>query len=575
MKKRSDHILGFFIFIISFFWFKIFTSHLITFRFDHEPVLLYTKEYLLEHFTSYGGIAELFAQFISQFYINPWLGSLAVTLVVMTLVYRSFSISRNSAAPGILLWILSLALFSFSKGALVHIIALNMVLSAIDDQEVLKKNSKGLWWRRFITLPILILTAGSWAWLYVLVIVFRDAFGERQFSGKLHFFIGYAAVLGLIAQRLVWTMTINGMLFGTLPFDTIWGIAFFLTSFVVFLYDRIPKKENTVFDAFNAFAAVVILVAISIINLNDSERISERWRMFIKNERFENIIKEAKKKEPENRIQTLYVNYALAQEGRLMEDMFAFPQAYGPDGLLPNPHRGKTTRNINEFWFIGHFYYEIGYIDKAHRIAVDELVFSGVTPSYTKLMVKCLLADGHIVAAKKYLTLLNHTLFHRKWAKTYLTMLENPQVLKQAFSDVKKFEPKRTRIISYSPADNLLSVLEQQPLNPLAFNYLCAYSLLKKQPAFLVDNVWVLAELGYKELPKHYQEALMIYQLDHPDEKIDLEGMKVNQECVKAFYSFGAQFSNDKQPVLTNYSKTYKNMYLLYWFFTDFSRGEV
>ena len=573
MKKRPNNIIGFFIFIISFFWFRLCNAHLITFRFDHEPVLLYTKEYLLEHVASYGGSAELFAQFVSQFFIDPWLGSLALALVIMTLVYRSFSLSGKNAGLGILLWILSLAFFSLTKGALVHIVALNMILSAIDDQEVLKKNSKGLWWDRFVSLPILILLAGSWAWLYVVMIVFRDAFGIRKFSGILHVFIGYAAVLGLIAQRLIWPMTINDMLFGTLPFDSIWGIAFFILTIGVFLFDRLPKKDHIGLETFTAFAALILFVAVTVMNLNDNERISERWRVYIKKGNYGKIIKEAERKDPADRIQTLYLNYALANENRLLDDMFAFPQNYGPDGLLPNPHRGKTTRNINEFWFIGQFYYNIGYIDKAHRIAVDELVFSGVTPEYTKLMVRCLLADGHTQAAKKYLILLKHTLFHRKWAKHYLAMIDSPDELKKEFAAVKKLEPQQTKIISYSPADNLLSVLLQQPLNSLAFKYLCAYNLLEKQPGFLVDNVWVLSELGYKELPKHYQEALMIYQLEHPRETINLEGLKANQETVKAFYSFGTQFSNDKQPVLANYNKTYKDMYLLYWFFTDFSRG--
>jgi|GEM_PF-4161246 len=574
MKKQNGHVLGFFIFIISFFWIKFCTSYLISFKLDHEPVLLYTRDYLLDHFSSYGGVAELFAQFISQFYVNPWLGALALTLVFMAIVNRSFSLARKNPATGVLLWVLSLALFSFSKNGLVHVIALNMVLSAIDDQEIKKKNAKGLWFERFLTLPILILAAGSWAWIYVLMIVFRDAFGERKFSGTLHFFIGYAAILGLIAQRIIWPMTIKYMLFGTLPFDTIWGIAFLIMSVAALLVDRLPRKEYPSLTAFCAFATFTLLITITIMNINNTDRRDERWRNHIKNETFGKIIKEAERNDPETRIQSLYVNYALAKENRLLDDMFAFPQNFGPDGLLPNPHRGKTTRNINEFWFIGQFYYDIGYIDKAHRIAVDELVFSGVTPTYTKLMVKCLLADGHVNAATKYLNLLNKTLFHRKWAKRYLALIDDPGALNKEFSKIKKFKPEQTRIISYSPADNLLSVLQQQALNPLAFNYLCAYSLLEKQPAFLVDNVWVLAELGYKVIPKHYQEALMIYQLDHPNEEFDLEGLETDPQTTKAFLSFGSQISNDKQPVLSNY-KAYKNMYILYWFFTDFSRGEA
>ena len=104
--------------------------------------------------------------------------------------------------------------------------------------------------------------------------------------------------------------------------------------------------------------------------------------------------------------------------------------------------------------------------------------------------------------------------------------------------------------------------------NPLAFNYLCAYNLLNKTPGFLVDNVWVLKELGYTTLPSHYQEALLIYQLGHPEEQIGLEGLHSNQQTVHAFIAFGNQFSQDKQAVYENYKKQFSGMYVLYWFFT-------
>ena len=97
---------------------------------------------------------------------------------------------------------------------------------------------------------------------------------------------------------------------------------------------------------------------------------------------------------------------------------------------------------------------------------------------------------------------------------------------------------------------------------------MCAHELLNKDLGFLVDNVWVLSELGYHKLPKHYQEALMIYQLGHPEQKIDLENLKSDQAIVRKVIEFGQQFSVDPKPVLNNYLENYQGMYLLYWFFT-------
>ncbi|MEA2077216.1 MAG: DUF6057 family protein, partial [Candidatus Marinimicrobia bacterium] len=400
MKKISFNLLGFIIFIVSFFWFKICASHLISFQIDHEPVLLYTREYLLEHFLAYGGVSELFARFIMQFYVNPWLGAAVLALMTVVFISRAFTISEGKGAISILLWIVVLAFITIAEGALVGIIAFSIVLKTIGDQETLARSNRTLWWYRFVALPLLILFTGSWAWLYVVVIIFRDSFGERKFTGITHFYILYAAILAIVAHRVIWPTSLEALLLGSFPTDSFWGIALFIVAIATMLYSALPKKEYPVLTYFLSFAALTLFVVITIVNYNDQQRISERWRTHIKTGQYTKLIHEAEKKAPQDRIQTLYLNYALAKENRLLDDMFTFSQSYGSEGLLPNPHRGITTRNVNEFWFIGHYYYEIGYIDKAHRIAVDELVFNGVTPSYTKLMVKCLMADGHINAAE-------------------------------------------------------------------------------------------------------------------------------------------------------------------------------
>ncbi len=572
MKKESFAPIGIIATLVSFFWFRIFAAHLISFQLDHEPVLLYTREYLLDHFLSFGGISDLFSRFLMQFYISPWLGAGALTIMTISLLYRAYKISNGKGELILLLWMISLAFITIVEGSIVIIVALTIVLRTIDDQEK-TTNPKLLWLFRFIALPLLIWVTGSWAWLYLITVILRDNTSNRKSSLLTILYVIYAAILAFIAYRFIWTISVEKLFIGMFPFDTLIGIVLFVLSVVTLLSSFFSEPKHKSFRYSIYAIALTIFILTTIFNISNPQRVAERWRNYIKNGVYEKVIRNAKKNAPEDRIQTLYLNYALAKEDRLLDEMFTFPQVYGPKGLLPNPNRGFTTRNINEFWFIGHFYYEIGYIDKAHRIACDELIFNGVTPSYIKLMIKCLLADGHAQAASKYVYQLEHTLFFRKWAKEYRDMINKPASINKEFFTVKQLEPKKIEIISYDPAANLLTVLEQQPTNSLAFNYLCAYNLLRKQPAFLVDNVWVLYDLGYSTLPKYYQEAMLIYQLGHPNEKVALEGLRTDQKTVNAFIRFGAQFSKDKTPVLTNYIKPFKGMYVLYWFFTKKTQG--
>ena len=408
MKKHLSYFLMPIGLIVSFIWYRIFAAQLMSFHIDHEPILLYTKEYLLDHFLAFGGVSELFARFIMQFYIHPWLGAITLALVTVFLVHTAYKVSA-SLPVSLLLGVAAMAYITLSHGPLFLIIGAIIVLRSLKEQENTKKPTLQ-WLLRFIAFPVLLWLTGSWAWLYLLAVILRESVSKNKSYHLTLYLIAFSVATALIAYRFIWTLSFDKLVwgsFGTSPIE----IVFLILTLITLLYSKFIKNEHKIASYFLYASSFLLLLYCSLTILNDPQQRTERWRQYIKTEQYAKLIIDADQHSPQDRIQTLYLNYALAQKGLLLDKMFSFPQSYGTEGLLPNPHRGITTRNIDEFWFIGHFYYKIGYIDKAHRIACDELVFSGLTPDYTKLMIDCLLANGHTNAAEKYMYQLEHTLF--------------------------------------------------------------------------------------------------------------------------------------------------------------------
>ena len=567
MKYKHTAFYSIIIYLVSVLWLRFFAGYIFTFQHDHEPVFLFTREYILTQLTLPGGLSELMARFIMQFYVNPWLGAGVLSLMVMLLLLFAWQLTKHHIGITLLFWVVVLAFITIPTGNIAILVALYVVIKTLAGEQKFQSPA-GIWLFRFIAVPLLLWIAGSWVWFYVICVSLRHILQTRKMSGVVAGFLGASLLFALLSYRFLWVISPHVFFLGLFPFDSLIGIILILTVLLIIFYSTLPKfSHKNVTIIFSAIAGIVLIV-ITVINLTNPQRTTERWREYLKTEHYSDVIAEAKKTRDLNRIQTLYVNYALAKDDQLFDTMFSFPQMYGTNGLLPNPHRGITTRNIDEFWFIGEFYYEIGYFDKAYRIACDQLVFHGVTPYYTKLMIKCLLAEGHINSANKYLYLMEHTLFHRKWAQRYRAITHDQNMYLKEFASVRQFRSTKKKIISYDPSTNLLTALEQQPVNPLAFSYLCAWNLLEKNPVFLVDNVWILRELGYSTLPKHYQEALLLYQISHPNETISLEGIKSNRDVVMKFIDFGNKFSQDKKPVYSIYKSMFDGSYLLYWFFT-------
>jgi hypothetical protein len=86
------------------------------------------------------------------------------------------------------------------------------------------------------------------------------------------------------------------------------------------------------------------------------------------------------------------------------------------------------------------------------------------------------------------------------------------------------------------PTDALLRhLLLSNPRNRMAFEYLMTHYLLNLQLDQIVQELWRLDLLGYAEIPRHYEEALLLYQKLHAGTPLDLKGRQIRPETVQRF----------------------------------------
>jgi hypothetical protein len=73
----------------------------------------------------------------------------------------------------------------------------------------------------------------------------------------------------------------------------------------------------------------------------------------------------------------------------------------------------------------------------------------------------------------------------------------------------------------------ILDLLQDHPDNRLAFEYLMGYYLLTYQRAKIVGSLEKMREMGYKQLPRHVMEALLI-EARQTRKPIDLKGWSMD-----------------------------------------------
>jgi len=256
------------------------------------------------------------------------------------------------------------------------------------------------------------------------------------------------------------------------------------------------------------------------------------------------------------------VNRALYHTGRLGCDMFCYPQHPDAMFLTAQEHHPAHWKRFDTF-------IELGFINLAENALVESLEIFGERPILLKRLALVNMVKANSGAVRVYLEALSKTLFHAEWANNYLTHLQSDpnfttddriQHLRNLM--VEKDSPFR----GYSPERALLALLEKNRQNRMAIEYHMAWYLLSGQLDKFVQNLDRLDDLDYSEIPRNYEEAILVYT-SLSKKFVNLRGRRLSPQSHQRFKDFVETFNHyggNTQAAFSELAKDYGDSYFFY-----------
>jgi len=263
------------------------------------------------------------------------------------------------------------------------------------------------------------------------------------------------------------------------------------------------------------------------------------------------------------------VNHALCATGRLGDRLFSYPQAVSSYDPLIMLQSMNSIGYVN--WAVVlDVAMDLGMLNTAERIAGELMENMGPYPDvmYRRALIQ--IATGNREAAAVYLRKLSHMPFHRAAAKRLLGIINDEAAL---FSDrgIAAMRANRDTVDYF--LDNNLSgdvmlryLLQSNPGNRMAYDYLVTGSLLYDQLDEMAQLLPAAPSFGYRALPRYWEEALCLYQSKSMGRSKDFSFSGVRQETVDRFFRFTDAWAktNDDSDAAAKLAPVFGDTYFFY-----------
>ena len=519
---------------------------------EQLQLFLFDGDYFCERISEPGGLARYVAEFLVQFYNAAAIGALIIALLFMLVQQLTWRLMRAkshyllSFLPALMLW--------YAMGdenvMLTYVVALVMALSVA---LAWTRWCAGIaLWKKLIValvaIPVLYWLIGPMVLLVALVmkpwLVAMPA-------------VVYALTLMLLsAQWLPFPMTRVMLGVGyyrvpaTLPYMlmAIPVVTLLLTWFAKCL----PQPRKWVRYAEALVFAILILVP-QTYGFDKKKYDLIEYDYLVRVGDWNAIIKKAEKQMPDLPMSVSATNLALAKTNQLGYRAFDFFQR-GTEGLLPRFERNFATAQLT-----GEIYFNLGLVNTAQRFAFEAME---AIPNYNKSarVVKRLaetnLINGQYEVARKYLKILEKTVFYRPWAQRMMAMLGDENAINRhpLYGMLRQYRLHDDFLFSERELDKIcgqLFIHNQQ--NQMAAQYLLMMPLLDGDVSRFMNYVqYVQNRIAYN--PRHCQEAIafaFFQQRQNPPQGL------VSPLILQQMNDFSRMYSQDKNsPELSRYKNT-------------------
>ena len=489
---------------------------------EQQQLFLFDKTYLGATLFKVGGFATLLSQFIVQFFRNPTVAViLSLCLLALMAWLLWFSVRRTRADWAILPLCLIPAILggaSLSDHAF-HFDALVSAILALTALACYSRIRRGrLLWGLILTVGLYAL-AGPASLLFAVCAMILDLAGEGRKGWPSLIYpvlaVGCGCIAVLTAAVPTWSAALTPSFWydldAKMPSCHLWV---WLSVPVIVLLAVLARKTDI--HKLYLLAGCTILAALAII---PAHRISSyleskeplktyEFEYYVAREDWDGLIKACEHSQWLPRTAN-YLNLALSRKGELAERLLDYDQR-GPDALvLLTKDRAVDIAQV-------HLMMAMGNVAAAQDVAFNTLSsLSGYCPLMMEVNAQVDLMRGSYEVADKYLSLLEKTLYYRRWAKEHRRFLYDDDAVEAdpLLGNGRRNLTAENAFVMYSnPMSELFPILDANPANKQVLEYGLCYLLLSKD----LNSVKHFIEDYYSspdspELPRIAQEAMVFY----------------------------------------------------------------
>ena len=207
------------------------------------------------------------------------------------------------------------------------------------------------------------------------------------------------------------------------------------------------------------------------------ETLAYDW--LIRHERYADVVRRAEKYQPHNPVSACSVNFCLFTQGQLDARLDAFYQC-GTEGLvLPSIRDNLSDITSAELlWMMG-----MPNITLQYCFDLQESIQNGrKSGRFMSRIAECNIVNGWYDRAGRYLDILEHSLFYRKWAQGQKALIqaEDKVAADPVYAYIRNVRFKDDFITQYDSLDLMMALLySQNPNNFMAAQYYEAWQRLK------------------------------------------------------------------------------------------------
>jgi hypothetical protein len=518
---------------------------------EQWQIFLYDWPFVSSMLWQVGGVVQLISSFLVQFFVCPYCGPLIFALLLTLIgLYTGHILNRLAPACHLsiigLLPVVSLLFLQFNTNYhLAGTIAFLLLVIGLYYYLKMRSLLARILFASCSSL-ILYLFAGPVASLFAISILLIELF--THFRSSYYFLIPIMIVylLAIVSLRLGVAGKFKSLLLpdgyftlslqaGNIIYQP-WALMLGTLSFSLLLQWVKTLKENIlIVSMICQFIVLGWFTHFSISSIIDSRFESfKELDYYMRTEDWGKMLKRCKELDMNNYLYQNCQNVALAEEGKLAECLFNYPQQGLQSIYLTWDNKPFVSVLLSDVYF------SMGHIALSQRMAFESNVSgNNYNPRMLKRLVQTNLIYGAYRVAEKYINILEKTKYYNKWAHSQRRFLGNDRAVENdplLGAKRKCLFPENCLSGKNGFVSDLRHIIDHNPSHLTTIQYLGSiYLLINDIPKFknLVESFYGTRALP--TLPKAYQEGVVLYAAN---DTMALRRYHISDQVVREYTEF-------------------------------------